>query len=1112
DAPITVLSATNDAAIGARQALTSSAIDFFDGKIDEVTFYGSALSQQELSAIYNAGSQGKCRSELPVLLQNATATFSQTQGGDYSAASMIDGITTDNRGWGIYPNITNQTAVFETRNDVGFSGGTVFTFSLLFNVISTPGTTAHTLGHFRLSGTTDPRDSFADGLQTGGDVTANWSVLDIISATSQSGAVLTPQPDGSLLASGALNPNDLYTVVMATRLTGITGIRLEALTDPSLPFNGPGREPLDGNFHVAEFTVSARPGLAPAITQQPASSTVSAGQSASLNVVASSSLPVTYQWFLNGATIQNATNTSLTVTNAQLGDAGTYTVSISSSEGTIMSAGAVLNVLPSNASNGATLFVSNRTPTNAPIYDMNGFLLAGPRYLAQVFAAGSDGVYRAASPAVPFLSGADAGFFTPVNLILPDVTPGGTARIFLRVWDSSAGSNYDQAVANGGQHGASDFIQTPTGGAGIPTPQLAALTSFSLVAPPKILTQAANATVFAGQNASFQIQTSGSAPLTYQWSFNSNEIAGATSATLNLTNVQVQQAGAYSVVVSNPLGLAASIPTILTVKIPDTNGPVMVITSPLSGVTFDDRVTLSGSITDNVAVASAKWENNGQTGGSITLQNGQFSIPNLTLTRGTNVLRVTAVDTSSNQTSASVTVVLQASRVLSVGQVASSQEGARVSVPIMLASRGDVSGVTFSLNYDRNYLEDPEIVWDDTLQGAFTQNNTNTPGTVRGSFALSGLTLSAGTQHVANIFFHARSVPQTQEISLALVQSGIFSVTGDPLTTGTDVLSGYVEISRRKYVGDNNANDRLDVGDASEIMRLVNGLETPRPWDVAANDLNKNSLLDVGDVIRVLRAVVGLDQQPGSISQQSFPSGQSARPQIESPVPLPQVMEPAPSVILGVDKQRAAAGDKITVKVNLSAFSGALSGASLKVEYPAAALRLDSASSFKTGAIIPANAINASNLSPNNDYANQDGTISLAVSTDADWATNNGTLAEFTFTVQPGATNQYLWPIQINPVELSSGFDLVTVPGAETTLIGRDAIPASLGGTYNPKDGKFQFSLSGEPGVRYRIEVSDDLKTWSELSTTVNTDGQLEISDPAAGQKPSRFYRAVQLD
>jgi hypothetical protein len=93
----------------------------------------------------------------------------------------------------------------------------------------------------------------------GGDVTANWTVLDPISITSQNGATLTEQPDMSILASGFSPDNDVYTVTATTSLLGITGIRLEMLADPSLPQNGPGRRTENGNFVLTEMTVQVVP-------------------------------------------------------------------------------------------------------------------------------------------------------------------------------------------------------------------------------------------------------------------------------------------------------------------------------------------------------------------------------------------------------------------------------------------------------------------------------------------------------------------------------------------------------------------------------------------------------------------------------------------------------------------------------------------------------------------------------------------------------------------------------------------------------------------------------------------------------------------------------------
>jgi hypothetical protein len=74
---------------------------------------------------------------------------------------------------------------------------------------------------------------------------------------------LSKQPDGSILAGGKNPPSDTYTITAPTDLTGITAIRLEALTDSSLPCSGPGRAS-NGNFALKEFSVKAWPRANPA--------------------------------------------------------------------------------------------------------------------------------------------------------------------------------------------------------------------------------------------------------------------------------------------------------------------------------------------------------------------------------------------------------------------------------------------------------------------------------------------------------------------------------------------------------------------------------------------------------------------------------------------------------------------------------------------------------------------------------------------------------------------------------------------------------------------------------------------------------------------------------
>ncbi|MEK6258380.1 MAG: PSD1 and planctomycete cytochrome C domain-containing protein [Planctomycetota bacterium] len=66
--------------------------------------------------------------------------------------------------------------------------------------------------------------------------------------------------DKSILLKGEPADKDTYTIEVRTTLTNITGIRLDALTDPSLPGDGPGRgDAARPNFVLHEFEVTATP-------------------------------------------------------------------------------------------------------------------------------------------------------------------------------------------------------------------------------------------------------------------------------------------------------------------------------------------------------------------------------------------------------------------------------------------------------------------------------------------------------------------------------------------------------------------------------------------------------------------------------------------------------------------------------------------------------------------------------------------------------------------------------------------------------------------------------------------------------------------------------------
>ena len=194
----------------------------------------------------------------PVTLQNATATFSQTDGANLFVADAIDGVTTGTTGWAIRSDpggsnpVDAETAVFELATTLSSAHGYAYIFELYhsygFSLIS---------GRFRISVTSDDKSTFADGLNTGGDVTANWTVVDFDTMTATNGVSLTAQTDDSILTTTSSSSTSVFTLSGTIRSsagnTVITGIRIELMEDSSLPGSGPGHY-TDGNLVITEFT------------------------------------------------------------------------------------------------------------------------------------------------------------------------------------------------------------------------------------------------------------------------------------------------------------------------------------------------------------------------------------------------------------------------------------------------------------------------------------------------------------------------------------------------------------------------------------------------------------------------------------------------------------------------------------------------------------------------------------------------------------------------------------------------------------------------------------------------------------------------------------------
>jgi Immunoglobulin domain len=99
--------------------------------------------------------------------------------------------------------------------------------------------------------------------------------------------------------------------------------------------------------------------IAPSITTQPVSLTVTAGQTATFSVAASGTAPLSYQWQKNGTAMSGATSSSYTTPATTNSDNGAqFTVIVSNASGSATSNAATLTVSNGSTATDCTLFAS----------------------------------------------------------------------------------------------------------------------------------------------------------------------------------------------------------------------------------------------------------------------------------------------------------------------------------------------------------------------------------------------------------------------------------------------------------------------------------------------------------------------------------------------------------------------------------------------------------------------------------------------------------------------------------------------------------------------------------------------------------------------------------
>ena len=92
--------------------------------------------------------------------------------------------------------------------------------------------------------------------------------------------------------------------------------------------------------------IEPKPPVPPSIVTQPTGATIALGNQLSLNVMVSGDYPMSYQWYKGATLLLGKTDASLNILTVADSDAGSYTVTVSNSGGSVTSSAAVVVVGP----------------------------------------------------------------------------------------------------------------------------------------------------------------------------------------------------------------------------------------------------------------------------------------------------------------------------------------------------------------------------------------------------------------------------------------------------------------------------------------------------------------------------------------------------------------------------------------------------------------------------------------------------------------------------------------------------------------------------------------------------------------------------------------------
>ncbi len=324
------------------------------------------------------------------------------------------------------------------------------------------------------------------------------------------------------------------------------------------------------------------------IITQPQGRNVAVGSNVTFSVELSNPTVADYQWRKDGVDIPGATFGQYSVFNAQMADAGNYSVFASTGLGGTTSSNALLQVgiapvitqQPTNLTvtqGQSATFTGAATGTSLNYYWRFGQSVVGTNTtltLTNVVAGQAGSYVFVASNFVGSATSAPAtlSVLFPITLVgspaSQAVPVGGSANFTVAV--TGYPLNYQWLKngspitgANGSNYSISNVLLTDAGGFSvIVSNQFNSVTSsvanLSVGFPPTVTVQPVSLTNNLGDTATFSCTVTGTAPIALQWLFNGNPLTNQYGTNLTLTNVQIAGIGGYALSAANAFGSTVS--------------------------------------------------------------------------------------------------------------------------------------------------------------------------------------------------------------------------------------------------------------------------------------------------------------------------------------------------------------------------------------------------------------------------------------------------------------------------------------------------------------------------------------------------------------------------